>query len=46
VPQYTQVGNAVPPLLGHALGEIMRELLRMHDEGSITASDALLQDAA
>lgn len=28
VPQYTQVGNAVPPLLGRALGEVVAELLR------------------
>jgi DNA (cytosine-5)-methyltransferase 1 len=27
VPQYTQVGNAVPPLLGKALGNVCRELL-------------------
>lgn len=27
VPQYTQVGNAVPPLLGKALGEVIKELL-------------------
>jgi DNA (cytosine-5)-methyltransferase 1 len=27
VPQYTQVGNAVPPLLGVALGQIISELL-------------------
>jgi DNA (cytosine-5)-methyltransferase 1 len=27
VPQYTQVGNAVPPLLGRALGEVIAELL-------------------
>ncbi|WP_281645821.1 DNA cytosine methyltransferase [Parendozoicomonas sp. Alg238-R29] len=27
VPQYTQVGNAVPPLLGLALGEAIKELL-------------------
>lgn len=27
VPQYTQVGNAVPPLLGKALGKIIRYLL-------------------
>jgi DNA (cytosine-5)-methyltransferase 1 len=27
VPQYTQVGNAVPPLLGQALGEVIKELL-------------------
>jgi DNA (cytosine-5)-methyltransferase 1 len=28
VPQYTQVGNAVPPLLGRALGLVFAELLR------------------
>ncbi|MEP4487163.1 DNA cytosine methyltransferase [Marinobacter alexandrii] len=27
VPQYTQVGNAVPPLLGKALGKVCRKLL-------------------
>lgn len=27
VPQYTQVGNAVPPLLGHALGKVAKDLL-------------------
>ncbi|GAA4851179.1 DNA cytosine methyltransferase [Algivirga pacifica] len=27
VPQYTQVGNAVPPLLGQALGEIIHNIL-------------------
>lgn len=27
VPQYTQVGNAVPPLLGHAIGKVVIELL-------------------
>lgn len=27
VPQYTQVGNAVPPLLGRALGLVFQELL-------------------
>lgn len=27
VPQYTQVGNAVPPLLGHALGIVVRTIL-------------------
>lgn len=26
-PQYTQVGNAVPPLLGKAIGKIVKELL-------------------
>lgn len=28
VPQYTQVGNAVPPLLGVALGEICKSILK------------------
>ena len=28
VPQYTQVGNAVPPLLGKALGEVCYEILK------------------
>lgn len=27
VPQYTQVGNAVPPLLGKALGKVIKQLL-------------------
>ena len=27
VPQYTQVGNAVPPLLGKALGETIKYLM-------------------
>ena len=27
VPQYTQVGNAVPPLLGRAIGEACKNLL-------------------
>ncbi|MNC83902.1 Modification methylase AplI [compost metagenome] len=27
VPQYTQVGNAVPPLLGQALGNVVKALL-------------------
>jgi DNA (cytosine-5)-methyltransferase 1 len=29
VPQYTQVGNAVPPLLGKALGKVCRQLLAL-----------------
>ena len=29
VPQYTQIGNAVPPLLGKALGEVVKRILRM-----------------
>ena len=28
VPQYTQVGNAVPPLLGRALGVVIKNILR------------------
>ncbi|OTG94230.1 DNA (cytosine-5-)-methyltransferase [Acinetobacter sp. ANC 3832] len=31
VPQYTQVGNAVPPLLGQALGNVVKSLLDLHD---------------
>lgn len=31
VPQYTQVGNAVPPLLGHALGKVVQSLLKLHE---------------
>jgi DNA (cytosine-5)-methyltransferase 1 len=27
VPQYTQVGNAVPPLLGRAIGEVFKEFI-------------------
>lgn len=29
VPQYTQVGNAVPPLLGQALGKVCRRLIEL-----------------
>tara|TARA_R110001592_G_scaffold27494_1_gene101658 strand:+ start:27 stop:1625 length:1599 start_codon:yes stop_codon:yes gene_type:complete len=32
VPQYTQIGNAVPPLLGVALGEVCRKLLEYANE--------------
>ena len=33
VPQYTQVGNAVPPLLGLALGKVVGELIsRLGDD--------------
>lgn len=31
VPQYTQIGNAVPPLLGVALGNICRELIEISE---------------
>lgn len=33
VPQYTQVGNAVPPLLGLALGEVCKDLLCLSQNG-------------
>ena len=32
VPQYTQVGNAVPPLLGRALGLVISNLLQRQNE--------------
>lgn len=32
VPQYTQVGNAVPPLLGLAIGEVCRDLLLLAEQ--------------
>jgi DNA (cytosine-5)-methyltransferase 1 len=35
VPQYTQVGNAVPPLLAKALGEILINILNEIREGDI-----------
>lgn len=35
VPQYTQVGNAVPPLLGKALGETMSALLAWSQPRSV-----------
>ena len=31
VPQYTQVGNAVPPLLGRALGSVVKNILSKAD---------------
>jgi DNA (cytosine-5)-methyltransferase 1 len=34
VPQYTQVGNAVPPLLGRALGKVALNLLNQFSKGS------------
>jgi DNA (cytosine-5)-methyltransferase 1 len=33
VPQYTQVGNAVPPLLGYALGNTLKKLKAKHQGG-------------
>ncbi|WP_020557944.1 DNA cytosine methyltransferase [Thiofilum flexile] len=35
VPQYTQVGNAVPPLLGAALGKVITELLNKNNTNKI-----------
>ncbi len=32
VPQYTQVGNAVPPLLGEAVGELIGDLLQRAEQ--------------
>lgn len=32
VPQYTQIGNAVPPLLGVALGKVCRELINIAEQ--------------
>lgn len=46
VPQYTQVGNAVPPLLGRALGEIVFYLLDLCETELSSASNAMFQDAA
>lgn len=34
VPQYTQVGNAVPPLLGRAIGRVFAELLSRTEQGT------------
>jgi DNA (cytosine-5)-methyltransferase 1 len=46
VPQYTQVGNAVPPLLGLALGEIVQYLLDASKADSTSVLNTELQDAA
>lgn len=40
-PRYTQVGNAVPPILAEAIGEILLELLAEHDH-SHTANEVKL----
>jgi DNA (cytosine-5)-methyltransferase 1 len=34
VPQYTQIGNAVPPLLGLALGEVCKALIGIAEQES------------
>lgn len=47
VPQYTQVGNAVPPLLGQALGKVVQRLLELHHTAiSITNRDRNLEEVA
>jgi DNA (cytosine-5)-methyltransferase 1 len=43
VPQYTQVGNAVPPLLGRALGQIVQSLLIRHSSAPQTAESAAIE---
>lgn len=35
VPQYTQVGNAVPPLLGAAIGKVVKTILSTVDSSSL-----------
>lgn len=35
VPQYTQIGNAVPPLLGRALGMVVTGILRQLDDDAL-----------
>lgn len=35
VPQYTQIGNAVPPLLGLALGKVCSELLEITEQNTV-----------
>jgi DNA (cytosine-5)-methyltransferase 1 len=40
VPQYTQVGNAVPPLLANALGEVLNCLERCFVAGSMAVDTA------
>lgn len=46
VPQYTQVGNAVPPLLGHVLGQIIQGLLEQYREGIEGTRDRGFLEAA
>ena len=35
VPQYTQVGNAVPPLLGYALGKVIQSIIAMENKSNL-----------
>jgi DNA (cytosine-5)-methyltransferase 1 len=46
VPQYTQVGNAVPPLLGHVLGVIVQGLLQRYREGLVPTRNRGFLEAA
>lgn len=43
VPQYTQVGNAVPPLLGLALGDVCRDLLSLIERNDQRCYDEALK---
>ncbi|HJV86597.1 MAG TPA: DNA cytosine methyltransferase [Noviherbaspirillum sp.] len=51
VPQYTQVGNAVPPLLGKALGEVIQKLEDYYQEATrpqrtrVTKRQIAIEDA-
>lgn len=42
VPQYTQVGNAVPPLLGRALGLIVQDLLNIYQSAGDNVETELM----
>ncbi|TWI62564.1 DNA (cytosine-5)-methyltransferase 1 [Pseudoduganella lurida] len=46
VPQYTQVGNAVPPILGHALGQIVQGLLKQYHQSLGQTEDSSFLHAA
>lgn len=35
VPQYTQVGNAVPPLLAYALGKVIQSIIARENKGTL-----------
>ena len=35
VPQYTQVGNAVPPLLGYALGQVVQSIIALEKRNTL-----------
>lgn len=50
VPQYTQVGNAVPPLLGRAIGRVFSELLSRAEpyaiRHNVSAPDRSVEETA